>query len=194
MVVAERKLSEENKIVLKKIIGKTIKSLRMGENEEISAPFGMVIIDFSDGTSIQLTNTEESVPFFDQDAKEEIVGFSCAEYLEDDTDSEDGVSLITYSLQESTIKSIEIVTDKIAIQSSKFDDYEIIFDAGIILHGDKHDYVFSLDSLFFYETILYSTNGDINKMRPIEDVRRAWLGDETSHITDVNIERSSEIL
>lgn len=191
MIAAERKLSEESKAILAKMAGEEISGLRMGENEDISAPFGMVIIDFSDGTSVQLLNTEKSTPFFDE--KEDIVGFSCKEYVEETEESTDSSHLKRYDLKKSTIQSVEIVTDKI-IASTPSDDYKITFDAGIILHGDKHDYVFSLDKLFFYETILYSTDGNIDEMRPIEEVRKAWLGDEMSNISNVTVERSSFVL
>lgn len=189
MIESTRQLSNSDKESLKKIVGKKITDLRVIEKHDISAPIGIVIIDFEDGFSLQIDNDEKPVKFFDNE-DEEVVGFSCKEFDETILDK---IPLDKYSVPSSIIESVEIISDTISFSVSGFDDFKIIQDCGIILHGDKKDYVFSLDSGYFFETILYSTNGDYNKMRPIKDVEEAWCEDNKKY-KNIKIERSSTIL
>ncbi len=185
MTKASRQLSEDSKKVLHSTIGKRIECFRVIKDHEKTRPIGLVVVDFDDGSSIEIRNSEDLVPFFD--GKEELNGFSCKEF--DDRILE-RIPFDKNKVPTSTIKSIDLITDKIVVHSNKFEDYIIIIDAGIIINGDKHSYIFALDKVFFFEQILCSVDGNFEEMRPLGEVKKYWeMGD---HIIDAEITRASE--
>lgn len=173
---AKRCLTKNDEDLLRKTIGKKIVSLKIGDKDSISYPVLDVWLNFENDSPLKIRNDEEPVSDFDGSI-EEMVGFGC-EALGSAGDDAFKRGYIDYRVPSSVIKEIEIVTDDITISFEEYEDYHIVFDAGIILHGDKHDYVFALDIPLFFPGIHYSTDAKIEDFRPIDEVKKYWADSE----------------
>ena len=188
---ARRCLKESDEELLRGIIGKKIISLKIGDKDSVSYPVLDVWLNIENDSPLKIRNDEEPVSDFDGSI-EEMVGFSC-ETLEG-AGGEEAFKrgYIDYKVPSSVIKKIEIITDDITISFDKYEDYNIVFDAGIILHGDKHDYVFALDIPLFFPGIHYSTDAKIEDFRPIDEVKEYWS--KSKGETSTTVSRYSRVL
>lgn len=122
----------------------------------------------TDVDSIELTNLQKVVPFFDDE--EDVSGFMCKQvdknsefkpYCEETPQ--------TFEVGES-IKDIEIINDSISIND---DEFEISFDQAIIIRTESKVIMFSRN-IWFSEIITISEHDDYDSLHPISQVIETW--------------------
>lgn len=135
----------------------------------------------TDKGSIEVTNFEKTMPFFD--IEEEIACFEC-KISEPNTEFKP-YCIVPSEIYEigQNIVGIEIINDFISVNDG---EYEISFDRAIIFKTDKEAIMFSR-GIWFSEVITISKNDDYDNIYSIDEVIEAWSNEGDNK---VNVHRS----
>lgn len=162
--------TDEMKQIISNAKGKCFVSYECEKDENFSRTFGNMRINL-DSFSIDLTNEEHSLPFFDE--REDVTHFSCVK-VDPKTPFKPAVLTDTTATPvDKIITDIELITDTINVNNG---EYEICFDAAIIIHmGD--DVIMLARDTWFSELITIADNDNYDKIFSIDDVKEAWSND-----------------
>lgn len=125
----------------------------------------------TDKCSIELSNIEKTMPFFD--ITEDIACLECKL-------SNPQIEFKPYCIEpfevfkiDGRIENIEIVNDVIDVNDG---EYEISFDRAIIFRTEEKDIMFSRD-IWFSEVITINENDNYDTVYPIDEVVETWSND-----------------
>ncbi len=166
-------LTKEMENMLKSIINSTFISYEC--DDFVISTYGNFRIN-TDKISIEVTNIEKIVPFFDYE--EEVAGFECQIV---DKNTKFSPYCITDSAEikvGSLIKEIEIVNDSIYLNDGEF---EISFDQAIILKTEAKTIMFSR-SAWFSEDILIDEHDDYDSIYPVSEERELFENEDTNKV------------
>ena len=166
-------LTKEMEDMLKSIINSTFISYEC--DDFVISTYGKFRIN-ADKISIEVTNIEKIVPFFDYE--EEVAGFECQIV---DKNTKFSPYCITDSAEikvGSLIKEIEIVNDSIYLNDGEF---EISFDQAIILKTEAKTIMFSR-SAWFSEDILIDEHDDYDSIYPVSEERELFENEDTNKV------------
>ncbi len=162
--------TDEMKQLLSNTKGECFVSFECEKDEAFSRAFGNMRLNFNT-FSIDLTNEEHTLPFFDEN--EDITHFSCAAVDPKNPFKPAVVADTKVSPVDKTVTDIELITDTINVNNG---EYEICFDAAIIIHmGD--DVIMLARDTWFSELITIADNDNYDKIFSIDDVKEAWSND-----------------
>ena len=166
-------LTKEMEDMLKSIINSTFISYEC--DDFVISTYGKFRIN-TDKISIEVTNLEKIVPFFDYE--EEVAGFECQIV---DKNTKFSPYCITDSAEikvGSLIKEIEIVNDSIYLNDGEF---EISFDQAIIIKTETKTIMFSR-SAWFSENILIDEHDDYDSIYPVSEAKELWSEEDTYNV------------
>ena len=171
--------SNEMKSLLSSMTGKLFVSYECEKDDGYSRTFGNMRIN-TDSFSIDLTNEEQTLPFFDE--IEDITCFACTK-IDPRKPFEPAVMTETCVTKvDKRITGMELISDTININKG---EYEIIFDSAIIIHmGD--DIMMLARDTWFSEIITIANNDDYDQVFSIEEAKNAWSNDGEN---DVDVKR-----
>lgn len=170
--------TDEMKKILSNMTGRQFVSYECEKDDGFSRAFGNMRIN-TDSFSIELTNEEHTLPFFDD--TEDITCFACTE-VDSKKPFEPAVVTETCVTEVSkTITGLELINDTISVNNG---EYEISFDAAIIIHMGNDVMMLARDT-WFSEIITIADNDDYDQVFSIEDVKEAW-SNEGENTVDVN--------
>jgi len=170
--------------IIASIKGQTMISYECAEIDEWSRTYGNFRINM-DGYSIEITNEQKVVPFFD--TTEDIAGFDCKKVEPQSTYTPGVIGDVQVVPVDEIVHSVEIITDVINVNHG---EYEISFDNAIIIHTEYQTIMFSRD-IWFSEVITISDNDDFDSIYPVESMVEEWSNDGED---EVSVQRTKQTL
>lgn len=168
--------TDEMKKTLSNMTGRQFVSYECEKDDVFSRTFGNMRIN-TDTFSIELTNKEHTLPFFD--GTEDITCFACEE-VEPENAFEPAVATETCITNVGkVITGLELINDTITVNNG---EYEISFDAAIIIHMGSDVIMLSRDT-WFSEIITITDNDDFDRIFSIEDVKETWSNEGDNMVT-----------
>ena len=169
--------TDEMKKILSNMIGRQFVSYECEKDDGFSRAFGNIRINI-DTFSIELINEEHTLPFFDD--TEDITCFACTKVDSEQSFEPAVVTETCVTEVGKVITGVELINDIISVNNG---EYEISFDAAIIIHMGN-DVVMLARDTWFSEIITIADNDDYDQVFSIEDVKEAW-SNEGENMVDV---------
>ena len=163
-------MTDEMRSILTGIIGSQLISYETEKEPSFSRVYGNLRINTSVG-SIEVSNEEQVFPFFDD--SEDMTCFSCVK-VDPMIPFEPAVITDTQIIEvNNTITGVDIISDIIDINQG---EYQITFDAAIIIHMGNDALMLARDT-WFSELITIADNDDYDQVFSIDEVKEVWSND-----------------
>lgn len=174
--MVDARFTKEMIEILSSMKGKTFVSYECDEGHGFPRAYANFRINLND-YSIDVSNEIQGLPFFD--IEEDVAIFSCKK-VDSNSKYEPGVIGETRIVPiDETIESVEIITDEINVGNG---EYEIVFDAALVIKTEYQTIMFSRD-VWFSEVINISDNDDYDSVYPIDSVIEHWNNEGDYEVT-----------